>query len=206
MSTKSKSPIVAVTDVDQLTADQLTENLRQTRLHLEAIRALWPGLRRLEEKERRVSIGRNLTRLGAPLRELFTLLLPKDREAPPIASVFDVLGDQDGGDDPDHFEPALLLRRLDRAEAQSKLVDEIEALARDLADDVLATGESVILPGLLALNLARSVSKGNPAYRSALRSVLDAFRNMTKAALRGRADKQAAEAAAAPVPAAGNGK
>jgi hypothetical protein len=201
MSTKSKSPIFVVTDVDDLTAEQLTENLRQTRLHLEAIRALWPGLRRLEEKERKVSLGRNLAQLGAPLRTLFTLLLTRDGEAAPIASVFDVLGDQDGGDDPDHFEPALLLRRLDRAEAQSKLVDEIEALRRDLADDVLATGESVILPGLLALNLARSVAKGNAAYRSALRSVLDTFRGMTKAALRGRAEKRAAEPVAAPAPA-----
>ncbi len=198
MSIKTKSAILAVADVDELTHDQIAERLKETRAHVEAIRALWPGLVKLEEKERRISIGRSVTQLAAPLRELFTLLLPKNGKPPAIAAVFDILGDQDQGEDPEHFEPALLLRRLDRVEAENAVVQELDALGRDLRDDVLATGETVVVPGLLALNLAKSVSKGNPTYRSALRSVLDAFREMTKRARKGV--KPPAEAGAAPAP------
>jgi hypothetical protein len=193
-----KSPILAVTDVDDLTPEQLDERLKEARGHIQAIRELLPGMVRLEETERRGSLGRNLAQLGGPLHALFTLLLPKDGESPAIARVFDVLGDQDDGDDPERFEPALLLRRLHRAEAQNAIVGELDALSRDIADDVLATGESVLAPGLLALNLARSIAKGNPAYRSALRSVLDSFRNLTKRARQSRAEKLSGSTAASP--------
>src|SRR5262249_14282062 len=154
--------------------------LEATRAHIQAIRTLWPGLVRLEQEERRTSNGRHLARLGAPLRALFSLLLSKDGKQPAIASIFDVLGDQDGGEDPEHFEPALLLRRIDRVEAENAVVAELDALSRDFGDDVLATGESVITPGVLALNLARSIARGNATYRSELRAVLDGLREMTK--------------------------
>ena len=195
MTIKTKSAVLAVTDVDELSTEQIGERLKETRVHIEAIRALWPGLVKLEEKERRFSVGRNLAQLAPPLRELFTMLLPKNGKPPAIAAVFDVLGDQDEGEDPERFEPELLLVRLDRAEAESAVVADLDALGRDLSDDVLATGEMVIVPGLLALNLAKSVAKGNATYRSALRTVLDSFRAMTKRARTG-GGKSADEATA----------
>ncbi len=197
MTIKTKSAVLTVTDVDELSTEQIGERLKETRVHIEAIRALWPGLVKLEEKERRSTVGRTLTQLGAPLRELFTLLAPKNGKAPAIAGVFDVLGDQDEGEDPERFEPELLLRRLDRVEAENAVVEDLEALCRDLGDDVLATGEKVVVPGLLALNLAKSVSNGNATYRSALRSVLDGFREMTKRARTSSKAARDTEAAAA---------
>ena len=87
MTIKTKSAVLAVTDVDELSTEQIGERLKETRVHIEAIRALWPGLVRLDEKERRSTIGRTLTQLGGPLRELFTLLLPKNGKPPAIAGV-----------------------------------------------------------------------------------------------------------------------
>lgn len=197
----SKSSPVVVEDVDTLTVEEIAERLEKTRGYVVAIRGLWPGLVKLEEKERKTSVGRNVAQLGKPLRDLFTLLLPRDGKVPAIAKVFDVLGDQDDGDDPEQFEAGLLLRRLDRAEAENEVVTELEALTRDIADDVLATGQSVVLPGLLALNLARSVAKGNATFRSELRTVLDGLRDLTKRARKSQAaDRQSPAAGTPPAP------
>lgn len=181
--------VVASQDIDTLPAEQIAERLQKTREYIQAIRDLWPGLVRLEEKERRASIGKSLVQLRGPLRALFTLLAPKNGETPPIAKVFDAIGGRDEGADPERFEAELLLRRLGRVEAENAVVAELEALSRDIADDVLATGESVVVPGLLALSLARSLSKGNPTYRSELRTVLDGLRDMTKRARQHNAAK-----------------
>jgi hypothetical protein len=136
--------------------------------------------------------------LGPPLQSLFGVL----RAQPQLAKAFDVLGDQDEGHDPEHFEAELLERRLARVQVQQKIADELEDLARHLDDDVLATGQSIVGPGLLALDLARTLSKGSLTFRSALAPVLDAFRELTKRARKGRAeataDKPAAPGSAEP--------
>jgi hypothetical protein len=180
----AKKPGANEKELDELTRDELDERLTLTMHHLDEIRRLWPGMVRLPEIERRSSMGRMLSQLGPQLRLLFDVLLDKDGEEPPIARMFHVLGSLDQGNDPDRFEAALLARRLDRIEVEQKVLDALSDLARHFGDDVLNTGEMVIGPGLLALELARSVSKSNPEFRALLAPALDAFRDMTKNARR----------------------
>ncbi|WP_437487177.1 hypothetical protein WME75_06150 [Sorangium sp. So ce1014] len=156
------------------------------RLHIEAIKALWPGLERLEESRRTRSLGRSLAVLGPPLGKLFALLRPTDGKESALARSFHVLGDQDDGEDPERFEVELLERRMKRAVAEQKVADALEDLARHLDDDALATGEVVIGPGLAALDLARTIARQNASFRAILAPVLDDFRAMTKQARKGK--------------------
>src|SRR5436190_560579 len=84
--------------------------------------------------------------------------------------------------------------RLPEIERRSSMGRMLNDLARHFGDDVLNTGEMVIGPGLLALELARSVSKTNPDYRALLAPALDAFRDMTKNARRRLAEQHADKA------------
>jgi hypothetical protein len=178
-------------DLDRLTQAELEELEEKTAEHIQAIKALWSGAVRLEEAERRTSVGRNLPALSGPLQRLFGAL----RESPDLAKAFDVLGGQDHGDDPDRFEIELLERRLGRVQAQRRMADALQDVARHLDDDALVTSEQVVSPGLLALGLARTLGKTNPAFRSALAPVLDAFRELTKRARSKRAENAAARKA-----------
>ncbi|HVY46147.1 MAG TPA: hypothetical protein VHB21_09720 [Minicystis sp.] len=189
-------------DIDDLSHAEIDDRVEQTLAHLSAIETLWPGLARLDEAQRRTSSGRALSALGGPLGKLFDVLAPPGQSTPPpIAKPFDVLGTHDDGQDPERFEADLLARRLYRAQAEQKVADAFNALARHFADDVLATGERVIGPGLLALELARSLAKAKPEYGTLLAPVLDAFRAMTKRARRARfAGQTAGGAPPTPVP------
>jgi len=190
--TTPKKPLA---DIDQLSPAELAKREQETEAHLDAIRALWPGLEHLDEARRRTSPGRSLVLLGGPLAVLFGVL----RQNPTLAKAFDVLGDQDEGEDPDHFEVELLDRRLVRARAEQKIADGLRDLARHMDDDALATAETVVVPGLRALELARTLSKGSAATRSLLYPVLDAFRQLTKRARKSKAEAAAgAPAGAAP--------
>lgn len=182
-----------VVDVDQLTREEIEDREQKTVAHIAAIKSLWSGATRLQEAERKRSPGRNLTVLGAPLAQLFGVL----RTHPQVAKAFDVLGDQDDGEDPERFEVELLELRLFRVQAERRVADALGDLARHLDDDALVAGESVVGPGLLALGLARALAKSNPTFRSALSPVLDAFREMTKRARKRGAEKRAAAKAAA---------
>ncbi|WP_437648641.1 hypothetical protein [Sorangium sp. So ce362] len=181
-----KHPVKDPTDVDQLSAVQIEERVEETLQHIEAIKALWPGLERLEESRRTRSVGRSLGVLGPPLAKLFALLRPKDGKDNALARSFHVLGDQDDGEDPERFEVELIERRLKRALAEQKVADTLEDLARHLDDDALATGEMVIGPGLAALDLARTIARQNASFRAILAPVLDDFRAMTKQARKGK--------------------
>ncbi|MGK3996678.1 hypothetical protein [Sorangium sp. So ce1024] len=181
-----KQPVQDPTDVDHLSAAQIEQRVEKTLEHIEAIRALWPGLERLEESRRTRSLGRSLAVLGPPLGKLFALLRPKDGKDSVLARSFHVLGEQDDGDDPERFEVELLERRLKRALAEQKVADALEDLARHLDDDALATGEMVIAPGLAALDLARTIARQNATFRAILAPVLDDFRAMTKQARKGK--------------------
>jgi len=173
-------------DIDDLTPEQIQARVGQTLEHIEAIKALWPGLLRLEQEQRKRTVGRNLSVLGPPLRLLFDVLRPKDGKESALAKAFHVLGDQDEGQDPERLEVDLLERRLVRSHAEQQIADALEDLARHIDDDVLATGEAVLTPGLAALALARTIAQQNPGHRTALAPVLDAFREMTKHARRSK--------------------
>jgi hypothetical protein len=183
-----------VVDPDDLDKEALDERVRLTLEHIEAIKRLWPGLVRLSEEERGSSLGRSFSQFKGPLRALFTLLAPKDGKDSALLKVFHVLGDEDRGDDSERFEPELLLRRMARVEAEQRIADELATFGRLVGDDVLNTAEMVLGPGLLALELSRTVAKANAEHRSALTPVLDTLRSMTKKARKRRAEKGAAPA------------
>lgn len=183
-------------DIDDLGSDELRERAAVTFQCIEVIKKLWPKLIRLPEGDRRLSAGRNVGRLGAPLRLLFTTLTTKPGEKETaLAKAFHLLGAQDHGDDPEHFEPELLTRRLDRVETEQKILDGLEDLARHFGDDVLNTGELVLGPGMLALELARTLAKTHTDFRTQLAPVFDALGEMTKHARRRLAAKRAEDEA-----------
>lgn len=187
---KQQSPIIAK-DIDELTEQEIVARYTETMTLIGSARALWPGLTRLEESERSTSAGRNVGLFSKPFRLLFGLLLPKDGQASELAKYFDALGDVDHGEDPEKFEPELLVRRLTRVEYEQKIQVELDDLQRHFADDVLHTGNLVMEPGLLALAMARTLSATNKAYRSTLAPLLDALREMTKRARASAAQKRA---------------
>ena len=191
----SKTIPTIIQDIDELPEEELTSRFDQTIAHLDAIRVLWPGLFRLDEGQRNSSPGKSLSVFADPLHKLFNVLKPKDGKAPEIAKYFDALGDEDFGIDPEKFESELLARRLIRVEFEQKVVAVLTDLLRHFGDDALYTGAQVVVPGLLALEMARTLSKTNATFRSLLAPVLDALREMTKAARAGAADARAAKKA-----------
>lgn len=191
-----QSPIAAK-DIDALTEAEIVARFKETTDHIEAIKALWPGLTRLEEIERTTSGGRSISVFSAPLRLLFGVLRTKDGKPTEIAKYFDALGDSDHGEDPEKFEPELLARRLVRVEHQQKIQVVLDELQRHFADDSLHTANQVMEPGLLALAMARTLSSTNKAFKSTLAPVIDALREMTKHARAAAAEARAAKKAEA---------
>jgi hypothetical protein len=185
-------------DIDDLTEEEIVARFNETIPHIAAIKALWPGLQRLEEVERMTSGGRNLNLFTHPLGVLFEIVKPKDGKATEIGPYFDALGDTDHGDDPAKFEPELLSRRMLRVEYEQKIQVALDDLQRHFGDDVLHTGTQVMEPGLLALAMARTLSATNKAFKSTLAPVIDALRAMTKRARAAAAQAREAKKAGAP--------
>lgn len=176
--------------LDDLTQEEVDQRLADTRRHIDALKALWPDLAGLPGEARRKSVGRSLTTLAPALRALFDVLLTRDGEETPLMSYFHVLGDADSGIDSKRFEVALLARRLHRIEAQQQVQQELEKFVRCLGDDILSTGERVVTPGRLAIDLARSIAQGNSAYRSALTPVFDTLSKLTRRARQKRSQRR----------------
>ncbi|XXT21068.1 hypothetical protein WME94_05790 [Sorangium sp. So ce429] len=153
--------------------------------HIDAIKALWPGLQRLEENERTTSGGRNLGVFTPSLRLLFQLLEPVGGKQTDLAKHLDALGDSNHGDDPEKFEPELLSRRIVRVEHEQQIQAALNDLQRHFADDVLHTASTVMEPGLLALAMARMLTATNKGFKPTLAPVID---KMTKAARAGAAE------------------
>ena len=186
-----KQPVVSSKDIDDLTEEELAARFTETTHHIDAIKALWPGLQRLEENERTTSGGRNLGVFTPSLRLLFQILEPVGGKQTELAKHFDALGDSDHGDDPEKFEPELLSRRIVRVEHEQKIQAALNDLQRHFADDVLHTASTVMEPGLLALAMARMLSATNKGFKSTLAPVIDKLRDMTKAARAGAAEARA---------------
>lgn len=221
MTTHHRPPAHAAeppTDIDTLSVAELQDRTAQALDHIAAIKALFPGLLQLEQDQRKGNAGASIGRMGTPLSKLFTLLtvtpltdaqvaaLTPDEQAArttqeKLAAAFDTLGAQDDGVDPEHFEAALLNQRLVRTQTEQSIASALEDLARLFSDDALHTAETVVLPGHLALGLAKTIAAGNAAFRGLLAPVTDALRDMTAAAREARAAAKAAAAKTPPAPA-----
>lgn len=194
------------TIADDLSSVEIKDHLASTLQHALAAEALWPGLVSLPAGDRSGNLGKLVAQLSTPLQHLFTALTPRDGEdqktqqkKAELGKVFNsMLGGQDRGKDDSRFEVELLIRRLERIEAQAKIVEALDRLRTRFADDSLNTGEMVVEPGLHALEVARTAAATNPEFRSLLAPVIDSLGDMTKKARQHQeaARKKAAEAAA----------
>ena len=210
---KAEAPALepSVIFADDYTAQQIAQQCDATLQLLVDVDAIWPGLVSLKEADRVGNVGKLIARLAPALRALFAALQPVAGEAAATtalkkkaAAIFDAaLGDADQGQNPDVFEVDLMVRRLDRIEAQQKIVAKLAELQKKFADDIINTGELVVGPGLKATELAKSLATGNADFASLLAPVQNALGDLTKQA---RAALAASRAAAKQAAAEGKSK
>lgn len=195
-----KDRAIDIDDLDEADFDALAD---ETLDGIRRLRARWVGLVGLTERARKTHPGKNLVRIGDALRPLFTAMLPSPHDDAKTTAnratffaAFHVHGADDGGKDPDAFEPGLLLRRMRRVERQQAVAEEMQAFGRLLSDDALQTSEIVLIAGQHALDTARSMGPEHPKFGAFLTTVFDVLRGMTKAALAKAAELRAQKAAA----------
>lgn len=205
MGQKKSTPVKVA---DDYTQEDIDAHLSGALGHIGNVEKEWVGLVKLPSADKNGNVGKLVSRLGQPLHALFTALTPQPGDDEPkrkakanLAAVFDsMLGNQDRGKDPAHFEVDLLLRRLSRVEAEMKIAAALAAARERFMDDVMNTGEMVMEPGLRALEVARTAAASNPEFRSLLAPVLDKLGDMTKKA-RQRQDDARKAATTEPAPA-----
>ena len=199
--------------VDQLSREQLDALFHDTVDQLAVLRNRWRGLVQLTDKQRENHPGRSLGTQIPALSALFTILQPNKHDnedtaktRAKLARQFDAFGDKDGGVDPEVFEPELLDTRLHRIALQQKVADELGKLSRLMSDDVLHTSEILQIAGSSALDMVRTLSSGNATYSQMLAPVMNALRDLTKAARSKLAQLRDAATVAAAADAEASGK
>jgi hypothetical protein len=193
------------TPADDFTQEEIAAQKQATLDNVNTIGAQWSGLVSLKKDERLGNPGKALGSLAPALRLLCLALIPQPGEDPKLvatkkklATIFDqALGAADHGKDDDAFEADLLLRRLDRIDAQEHIAERLEAESKRFRDDALNTGETVVEPGSRGIELARGLAS-NEEFHSLLAPVLNALSDMTRAARTAQANaRKAAKAKAA---------
>ncbi len=166
--------------------------------HVDAIARATSGLQPLNA-EKRSTAGRAVLTVVEPTRVLCGLLTtaPSDPARVPrwrrFVGAFDLIGAHDGGDDPERFEPERITERIDRVRRATALAEQLEHAARRLRDDALRTSESLTQPVTLALDLARTLARGE--FADELVPVTDALAALTYKARRAAKAAQAQPAA-----------
>lgn len=140
------------------------------------------------ESEARVHTGRSFF----PVVDAVTALLgvlstpPEDpalrRKWERMARTFDVLGDSDGGVDPDRFEVERFSAQIDEYRRMQRVADRLDRAARLCRDQALVTAESLARPTALALDLARTLARGE--FGAQLVPVTDVLKARSAAARR----------------------
>jgi hypothetical protein len=201
---------------DDFTNDEIRAHSERSLTAIGSLHGEWPGLVKLPSSDKNGNLGKLVSQLAGPLTALFDAMTPKEGDDPKkreakarLAAVFDtMLGAQDRGKDPVHFEADLLLRRLVRVQAELRIAAALDEARERFTDDAMNTGEMVVEPGLRALDVARTAAATNPEFRSLLAPVLDGLGGMTKKARQYQeaARKVAKEEAAAAAAASNGGK
>lgn len=203
---------------DDFTQEEIAAQKQATLDEVNTIGARWSGLVSLKKDERNSNSGRGLGRLAPALRLLCLALIPQPGEEPKLvatkkklAGIFDqALGAADHGKDDDAFEAELLLRRLERIEAEDAIAERLEAEAKRFRDDALNTADTVVDPGSRGIELARGLLE-NAEFHSLLAPVFNELSDLTRAAraaqanARKAAKEKAAEAKTAEAAAKKNG-
>ncbi len=157
------------------TIDDLRKRAAQSSALNAQIRAQFQEARKLAKQDRRSSRGKmGLTEAGA-LRGTLDAI---DLDPAPFAS----LADEDEGHDPTKVETALLRERFDRHQIYTELADELMATAKVLTDAALANGALVRPLCLAAYEIAKPISKRNPAMREKISALIDYYAGNAEAA------------------------
>lgn len=210
MAAHKSAPVVKSTSTQKKIADDYdTNEIEEHRVRalsaIQSVNAEWPGLVKLPASDKSGNLGKLVGQLGGPLTALFGALTPSDKDDQPtreskvkLAAVFDaMMGKTDRGKDPLHFEVDLLVRRLERVQAELKIAEALKEARQRFVDDAMNTGEMVVEPGLRALEIARTAASSNEEFRSLLAPVLDGLSDMTKRARQYQEEARKAAAAEA---------
>lgn len=178
-------------DNGDVTFAELKKRVAKGKKLLAELRALFPEAQEMPKDDRRRSQGRLGLEESEGMRGVVDAM-----EAEP--AVFASLADRDEGHDPKRLETELLRDRLDQHDAYVELGVEAESFARALNDRALAIGALVAPPLRAGYEIAKPVSKNNPAIRAKIAKMLD-YHGANAA--RAIASRNANRAAKKPVPA-----
>jgi hypothetical protein len=139
------------------------------------IRAHFQEARQLAKQDRRSSRGKMGLVEAAALRGTLDAI---DLEP----AVFASLADEDEGHDPKKVETDLLRERFNRHEIYTRLAEELTATAKLLTDAALTNGAMVRPLCLAAYEIAKPISKRNPAMREKITALIDYYAANAEAA------------------------
>lgn len=171
---------------------QLRENVPAAIAHLEAAKALLPGLLTLTAEDRKGSNGKFKAGETHGFYSLIDLAIAKPQ-------YFDGLADKDQGVDPNRFEAELVRDRLERRDLLAQFADPAEEASTMANDSVLHLGE-LTKPVLgEAYGIAKTLARNNVQVRSAIAGLIDYYAGIARKGAETRAhNKAAAEAAKTP--------
>ena len=154
-------------DGEGLLAD-LTKRSTRGKALLAEFRALFSEAHALSKDDRLRSRGKLGLKEGSALRGVLDAV---DLEP----AIFASLADEDEGHDPEKLETDLLRERFDCHHLYKSLADELEAVASLLSDAALAHAAQCKPVTLAAYEIAKPVSKRNPAIRAKITPLLDYY-------------------------------
>lgn len=140
------------------------------------------------ESESRADTGKGFFPVADALVALVTVLAepPDDpalrRKWERMVRAFDVLGDSDDGVDPERFEVERVAASIDEVQRMQRVADRLERVARLCRDQALVTAEGLSRTGVLAIDLARTLAKGE--FGAQLVPVTDVLKARTAEARR----------------------
>jgi hypothetical protein len=164
----------------------LTKSFTRGKALLVEFRALFPEARALPKEDRRRSRGKLGVKEGTALRGVLDAV---DLEPAMFAS----LADEDEGHDSEKLETNLLRERFDCHPIYKSLADEMEALGKLLSDAALTHAALCKPVTLAAYEIAKPVSKRNPAVREKLAPLIDYYGANAAAAVETRQANKAAK-------------
>ena len=186
------NPITDAAPVDV----SVEENVAETERALRVARQRWPELQRLNGAQRASPNARATFNLLGAMSALLDVLSTPPSETPDaspryaaahkrwerLRDLFDTVGPQDGGVDPERFEVEHLRHEIATLRACQSLAETLESMARDFRDHAFAKGDSLAVPVERSLDFARSLSRNG--FSSEMAPVMNALRALTASARR----------------------
>ncbi|MEZ4407824.1 MAG: hypothetical protein R3A52_15320 [Polyangiales bacterium] len=182
--------VTLATDVAPVDAS-IEENVAETERMLQGARQRWPELQRLNGAQRASPNARATFNLLGAMSALLDVLSTPPSDTPDaspkyaaahkrwerLRDLFDTVGPQDGGVDPERFEVEHLRHEIATLRACQSLAETLESMARDFRDHAFAKGDSLAVPVERSLDFARSLSRNG--FSSEMAPVMNALRALS---------------------------